>query len=733
MIMKKKDMLWVGFVCFLILLLPSNLYAEQVYSLKAPNYRMELTDDGFTQVLLKGYYSYGVPGYPNLPCKIFRFVVPADVVRKSIEVEYSIKTIEDLGQFDIRELPPMATRHDDRMVLGSKVNIYSNSEYYPEEAIEYLGFSQMRKWKFINVKYTPFQYNPGTKNLTYIPEVEIKITYDRAARNSVPETKLEDKAMEERAKELFENYQQGKEWYKPLKTTPAPSATYDYLIITTNTIESSSSKLSDFVTYLSGKGYSPLVITEDEYGGLTGQSPNGTAEKIRQWLINNYSSYGIVYVLLIGDPDPDDPSSASDSVGDVPMKMCWPRSDSSTDRESPTDYFYADLTGNWDLNGNGYFGEYNGDRGTGGVDFANEVYVGRIPVYSGVTDLDSVLTKTISYGGATSITWRKNALLPMSFSDASTDGAYLSEAMTTNYLTPNSYSNYTLYQQGTGCAAANSIFSSDEELLDGATAARWSNNTYGMVWWWGHGSETGAYIGYSGCHPGTSYTLFDSFDAASLNNSYPSHVYMCSCTNGYPENSSNLGAAVLYNGGITTTCASRVSWYASNASWSTSFKYYCDNASIGYYYGQQLAANSKRASVALYDTKIDMGANSTIMWSSGSSWMNLFDFNLYGDPAVGIATASTGTTIYVDSSGSCGGNTPCYTTIQAAVNAASTGTTIKILQGNYSENVTLSTSKQVTLSGGWNSSYTTQSSISYASSLTRSKGTVIVKRVGIQR
>ena len=39
----------------------------------------------------------------------------------------------------------------------------------------------------------------------------------------------------------------------------------------------------------------------------------------------------------------------------------------------------------------------------------------------------------------------------------------------------------------------------------------------------------------------------------------------------------------------------------------------------------------------------------------------------------------------------------------------------------------------LTLSGGWNSSYTSQASISYASSLTRSKGTFIVKRVGIQR
>ncbi|MBW1780617.1 MAG: hypothetical protein JRL30_07740 [Deltaproteobacteria bacterium] len=728
--MKKKDMFWIVGICFLILLLPSYLYADQVYSLKAPQFQTEVTDDGFTRILLKGYYSYGVPGYPDLPCKIFRFVVPADVVPDTIKIEYAVKSIEDLGRFDIRELPAMATPHDDGMVLEDKANLYSSNAFYPKETVEYVGFSQMRKWRFINVKYTPFHYNPVTKELIFIPEVEIKITYDRSARSFVPETDLQDNAMEERAKELFENYEQGKEWYKPLRTTPKPSATYDYVIITTNAIESSSTKLSDFVTYLSGKGYSPLVITEDEYGGLTGQSPNGTAEKIRQWLINNYSSYGIVYVLLIGDPDPDDPSSGSDSVGDVPMKMCWPRNGQSTYKESPTDYFYADLTGNWDLNGNGYFGEYNGDRGTGGVDFANEVYVGRIPVYSGVTDLDSVLAKTITYGGASSVSWRQSALLPMSFSDALTDGAYLSEAMKTNYLTPNSYSSYTLYMQGSVCAAANSSFSSNAELVTGATKTRWSNNTYGMVCWWGHGSATSASLGYDGCGWGT---IMASTDAASLNDTYPSHVYQCSCLNGYPENSSNLGTALLYNGAITTTYASRVSWYAANTSWSTSLKYYCDNASIGYYYGQELAANGKRAAVALYDTKSDMGANSTTMWSSGSSWMNLFDFNVYGDPATGITTAATGTTLYVDGSGSCGGYSPCYTTIQSAVNAASTGTTIKILQGNYSENVALSTSKVVTLSGGWNASYASQSSSTSIISLTISSGSLIVNKLIVKR
>jgi len=47
--------------------------------------------------------------------------------------------------------------------------------------------------------------------------------------------------------------------------------------------------------------------------------------------------------------------------------------------ESPTDYFYADLTGNWDLDADGYFGEFAGDKGPGGVDFVNEVYCGQDP------------------------------------------------------------------------------------------------------------------------------------------------------------------------------------------------------------------------------------------------------------------------------------------------------------------------------------------------------------------
>jgi len=615
---KKKIALFILLFC-----LSSGLFlhSEQIYPFKSPDYRIETTGDGFHKIIMDGYFSYGVPGYPDVPSKIYQIAIPPDIDLNSIEVEYHERGRISLDNYQIKELPPMATWVDGERIIGEKADIYSKDSYYPENIIEYLGISQMRKWQIVNIKHTPFQYNPVTKDLIFVPEVTLVIRYSGPSLRVLSDMELTDTVMDRRAKKILTNYSEAREWYMPKGVVLTPLQTYNYVIITTNAINTASTKLTDFINYLTGKEYSVKLITETDFEGLTGQYPNNKAEKIREWLKNNYISMGIEYILLIGNPSPYESGE-----GDVPMKMCWPRYNESSDRESPTDYFYADLTGNWDLDGDGYFGEYPDDQGIGGVDFANEIYVGRIPVYGGVSDLDSVLSKIISYGNPTDINWRRSALLPMSFSDSSTDGAYLGWAMKSDYLSPSDYSSWTLYMQGSLCLEADSSFISDEELLDGATKTNWMNNPYGMVWWGGHGNATGAYIGYGGCGSGT---IMSSFDAPSLNDNYPSFVYQCSCHNGYPEVSNNLGTALLYNGAVATVSASRVSWYAVT-SWFTGLKYYCDNASIGYYYGQELASNEKKAAVALYDIKSDMGINGG--WWGGYSWMNLFDFNLYGSP-----------------------------------------------------------------------------------------------------
>jgi hypothetical protein len=64
--------------------------------------------------------------------------------------------------------------------------------------------------------------------------------------------------------------------------------------------------------------------------------------------------------------------------------------------------------------------------------------------------------------------------------------------------------------------------------------------------------------------------------------------------------------------------------------------------------------------------------------------------------------------LYVSTDGKCGGKSPCYSSIQAAISAASTGLTILIAGGSYTESITLNESKSLTLQGNWDSTFENQ-------------------------
>ena len=61
---------------------------------------------------------------------------------------------------------------------------------------------------------------------------------------------------------------------------------------------------------------------------------------------------------------------------------------------------------------------------------------------------------------------------------------------------------------------------------------------------------------------------------------------------------------------------------------------------------------------------------------------------------------------YVDPNGDCGGKTPCFNSIQAAINEASSGSVIYMADGTYDEHIALNESKSLTLQGAWDSSFT---------------------------
>jgi len=82
----------------------------------------------------------------------------------------------------------------------------------------------------------------------------------------------------------------------------------------------------------------------------------------------------------------------------------------------------------------------------------------------------------------------------------------------------------------------------------------------------------------------------------------------------------------------------------------------------------------------------------------------------------------------------CGGNTPCYSTIQAAIDAAETESAIRILQGTFDEDIIMDHTYDLILSGGWDSTFTTQSSKTVFNSLTTTgtSGIVEIDNIALQ-
>jgi len=64
--------------------------------------------------------------------------------------------------------------------------------------------------------------------------------------------------------------------------------------------------------------------------------------------------------------------------------------------------------------------------------------------------------------------------------------------------------------------------------------------------------------------------------------------------------------------------------------------------------------------------------------------------------------------LYVSNNSNCGGNSPCHRTIEAAIDAASTGSAILVKQGTYAESLNLRSAKTLLIKGGYNDAYDQQ-------------------------
>lgn len=599
-----------------------------------------LTMDGFARQI--------TPAQPPLPVQEVKVALHPRADLKTLKVEVLSSLTDTLpGQHDLQPNPPLRLIKDGQVrdswngagtVLGGRDLDAYGEQIFPPQTAARQKISNRRGLLVLHLDYQPLRYRHSTGELLLERNTEVRVSYRLRHHQPFPP----DAQLASFLRQVT-NPEQAAAWYQAQRadTTAKPG----YAIFITDALAKQSQQLASFKAQKEALGYSVTVVDDAARAAMPVTKAGGDSERIRLWLKANYKALNLKYVLLIGNPD-------TNRKG-IPMKLTYAYANNiHYPTKTPSDYYYADLSGNWDLDGDGLVAEYPDDKGTGGVDFTPEVYVGRIPIYDNNSRaLDQILTKTMAYiSDKRDKAWRGRVLQPAAVlwydnqdnHHTGVDGATMANAIYEQAIKPNGLSRTTLFEQE---GISPSPQKSDLSLTRDNLIKEWQKG-YGLVTWFGHGSSTGVYRtvwlrdngdkipqNTKNNYEVSSPSFFSYDDVHKLDDSRPSFVFHGSCSNGTPESANNLGYGLLLHGAIGTVSSTRVA-VVSLASYQSS------GANI---FGVErdftkFLLSGKSASEALFEAK------QALIESMGMlTWFTRLEISLYGDPSLTLNACTKAT------------------------------------------------------------------------------------------
>lgn len=637
--------------------------------LDVPTDTFEVSQDaqGYAEFLGSQVQWLQQTGEPALPWRVITVLLPPQADLETVTVRLVGGCYRQLeGKWQVKPMPPEMTWHAGQKLVywphnrifvdGYDQGCYAQDRLWPEAEARVLSTGRMRKFRLARIGFPLFRYNPRQGSLVQFGAGRLEVRFHTAPLSGDASilAELNDRIGTETIRRLAINHSEGLQAYEQTRAALTRKTGYSseakhirskqgngYVIITTSAIQSGSTELVNFINYKQTQGYTVTVITESEFGGGSGDT---AAENIRTWLQAHYISDSIEYVLLIGD--------SNTSTGDIPMKLTYPRVEAPL-YWTPTDYYYVDLTGDWDLDNDSVYGEYNDDFGTGGVDRNWDVLVGRIPYYGVMTDLDAILQRLITYESQPpeNIGWRTNALLAMAYIDEYVESYRLGEDIKDDILTDAGWSYYRIYDNPPVLDPPPESSVCTNPICVGA----WSSNPFGLVVYSTHGSATSA------------ADVISTSDVPSLNDTYPSFVFQAACMNACPENTGNLAYTLVQHGALNTIGGTRDVWSLQGHY----VKGYATIEGMAYEYAARIIPSGLSSGLALSELKQMIEPN----YYSGGLWMNYCATVIYGDPSM---------TLYVPELRvhNLTQNT-WYATIKRAVDVAVSGDEIVLNQGTY--------------------------------------------------
>ncbi len=303
------------------------------------------TNNGTTLIALTRAYADTEAGFPLLPKYAAALEIPAgtEAVRiTNIKAEWETVS-QDIS---IAPLPAPVPLILTSSFQPSPSSVYLLDEFYPASPVELSGSRNSIGVRQAEYLITPFRYNPVTRVLQKLTSLTFDIETEFSGIQSIE---------------------------------PGKETDFERMLIVTD--ESLLTTFEELAERRTDQGILTEVISMSTvYSSSSGRD---NAEKLRNYVIDYYTSNGLDYLLLGGDTDL------------VPFRFAFAMDCEagyhSRENDLPCDLYFSDLDGTWDANGNDIFGEVDDD-----VDLYPDIYVGRATVEN-VTETESFINKIAVY------------------------------------------------------------------------------------------------------------------------------------------------------------------------------------------------------------------------------------------------------------------------------------------------------------------------------------------------
>ncbi len=330
------------------------------------------TDDG-VQLVMENTRLLGVPGEPLLPVFGVSLLLPPGEEIVDVEVipgtEFQLPgsyfVIPTEREYPLSQMGPYDP-------VGPDPQAYQSDAPYPAHAVTNFSTHFYRGYSIGYAAVVPVVYRPESGRVTYYTDMEVVLHTQGSSRAGTAFTTMlrNDRNTMTRLAGKVQNSERISAY--PALDTGREIAT-DYLIITNSALMANFQDLADFKDR---RGVKTLMET---VGNIVATQPGfDTQDKIRNYIIDAYTTEGIEYVLLAGD----------DEI--IPHRGFYANPYSTPDDDIAADLYYGALDGNWNNDGDSWWGEPGED------DLLIEVAVGRAAVDS-PTEADNFIYKQIMY------------------------------------------------------------------------------------------------------------------------------------------------------------------------------------------------------------------------------------------------------------------------------------------------------------------------------------------------